>query len=80
MKRILSTSRSSDGDTPPASNTTEDSVDEDDGSTLSICKKIIGLCGGELQVTSEGAELGTTFHFSIRVEEVLNQQEAKSHD
>ena len=48
LKRLLSTSRSSEGDTPPASHTEDETVDEDDGSTLSICKRIIALCGGEL--------------------------------
>ena len=55
----------------PALDETRSNEDEDDGSNLAICKKIIDLSGGEVTAYSAGTDQGAIFQFSMAMEEPL---------
>ena len=40
---------------------------ENDDSTLALCKQIVELSGGEIDVHSQGPDLGAVFQFSMAV-------------
>ena len=55
----------------PVLDETRGNEDEDDGSNLAICKKIIDLSGGEITAYSAGTDQGAIFQFSMAMEEPL---------